>query len=93
MRESGEKDWKRKVTFEHVRPINVIYRMFLDERKTLTLDRAAFIIAEYPPVLITLEEETRQTKLGFSMAASRHGDTPRFRFRGSVCVWTWSWRS
>ncbi len=75
VRESGDKDWKRQVTFEHVRPINVIYQMFLDERKTLTLDRAAFIIGEYPPILITMEEETRQTKLGF-----QHGGEPAQRY-------------
>src|ERR1700758_2823782 len=29
-RDSGDKDWKRHCTFEHARPINVMYRMFLD---------------------------------------------------------------
>jgi hypothetical protein len=42
-----------------------MYRMFLDERETLTLERAAFIIGEYPPVLITTQEELRMAKLGF----------------------------
>ena len=76
VRESGDKNWKAKVTFEHVRPINQIYQMFLDERATLTLDRAAFIIGEYPPVLVTIEEELRQTKLGF-----KHGGEPEQRYR------------
>lgn len=64
---AGEKGWKTRVTFEHVRPLSKMYQMFLDERKTLTLDRAAFIIGEYPPILITVEEEHRMAKLGFSV--------------------------
>jgi hypothetical protein len=75
VREAGETNWKAKVTFEHVRPINRMYQMFLDERATLTLERAAFIIGEYPPVLITMEEELRQTKLGF-----KHGGEPEQRY-------------
>ena len=42
-----------------------MYQMLLDERETLTLERAAFIIGEYPPVLITMEEELRMAKLRF----------------------------
>jgi hypothetical protein len=75
VRES-EADWKGKLTFEHARPLNNMYRMLLDERATLTLERAAFIIGEYPPVLITVEEEVRQAKLGFS-----HGGDPEERYR------------
>lgn len=74
---AGEKGWKSKVTFEHVRPLSKMYQMFLDERKTLTLDRAAFIIGEYPPILITVEEEHRMAKLGFSVAG-----TPEQRYAG-----------
>jgi hypothetical protein len=76
VRESGDKNWKGKLTFEHVRPLNNVYRMLLDERATLTLDRAALIIGEYPPVLITVEEEVRQAKLGF-----KHGGEPEQRYR------------
>jgi hypothetical protein len=65
MRESDDKDWKRKLTFEHVRPLSKMYQMLLDERKALTLERAAFIIGEYPPVLITLEEEFEMAARGF----------------------------
>ena len=54
--ESGDKDWKRKVTFEHVRPLSKMYQMMFEERKTLTPERAAYIIGEYPPILITLED-------------------------------------
>jgi hypothetical protein len=65
VRDSGDKDWKRNVTFEHVRPIGMMYRMMLDERQTLTPERAVIIIGEYPPVLITMQEELRMAKLGF----------------------------
>jgi hypothetical protein len=70
--ESGDKDWKRKVTFEHVRPLSKMYQMMFEERKTLTLERAAFIIGEYPPVLITLEEEFEMAARGFKTAGKPH---------------------
>jgi hypothetical protein len=75
VRASGDEDWKRKLTFEHARPLSVMYQMLLDERATLTLERAAFIIGEYPPVLVTMVEEVRQTKLGF-----KHGGVPELRY-------------
>ncbi len=75
VRASGDKDWKRNVTFEHARPLGVMYQMLLDERQSLTLERAAFIIGEYPPVLITMEEELRMAKLGF-----KHGGEPEQRY-------------
>jgi hypothetical protein len=75
VRESGDEKWKSKVTFEHARPLGVMYRMLLDERATLTLERAAFIIGEYPPVLVTMEEELRMTKLGF-----KHDGEPEQRY-------------
>ena len=74
-RDAGDKDWKRHLTFEHARPINVMYQMLLDERVTLTLERAAVIIGEYPPVLITMEEEMQMAKLGFM-----HGGAPEERY-------------
>ena len=74
---SGDKDWKSRVTFEHVRPLSKMYQMFLDERATLTLDRAAFIIGEYPPILISMEEDLRMAKLGFSVEG-----TPEQRYAG-----------
>jgi len=52
-----------------------MYQMLLDERATLTLERAAFIIGEYPPVLVTMEEELRMTKLGF-----KHDGEPEQRY-------------
>ena len=75
VRESGDKDWKRNVTFEHARPLGRMYQMLLDERATLTLERAAVIIGEYPPVLVTMEEELEMAKRGFK------GDgTPESRY-------------
>jgi hypothetical protein len=65
VRASGDKNWKSRVTFEHVRPLGKMYQMLLDEKETLTPERAAFIIGEYPPVLITMEEELQMAKLGF----------------------------
>ena len=76
VRASGDKNWKKDVTFEHVRPLSKMYQMFLDERETLTLERAAVIIGEYPPVLITMEEELRMAKLGFKVEG-----TPEQRYR------------
>jgi hypothetical protein len=76
VRASGDNNWKKDVTFEHVRPLSKMYQMFLDERETLTLERAAVIIGEYPPVLITMEEELRMAKLGFKVEG-----TPEQRYR------------
>ena len=56
----------------------MMYRMFLDERATLTLDRAAFIIGEYPPILITVEEEQRMSNGGFTLTVRRNRDMPGF---------------
>jgi hypothetical protein len=75
VRDSGDKSWKKDVTFEHVRPISKMYQMLLDERESLTLDRAALIIGEYPPVLITVKEELRMSELGF-----KHGGKPEERY-------------
>ena len=84
--EAGDKDWKRKVTFEHVRPLSKMYQMMFEERKVITPERAAYIIGEYPPILITLEEEYEMAARGFKVEASRTSATPRFRSRVSVCV-------
>lgn len=72
IRESGEKDWKRKVTFEHVRPLSKMYQMLFEETKTLTLERAAYIIGEYPPILITREEEFEMAARGFKSEGRPH---------------------
>jgi hypothetical protein len=74
-RDAGDTDWKRRLTFEHARSINVMYQMLRDEKATLTLVWAATIIGEYPPVLVTAEEEMRMAKLGFM-----HGGVPEERY-------------
>ena len=79
VRESGDKNWKKDVTFEHVRPLGKMYQMLLDERETLTPERAAFIIGEFPPILITMEEERRMAQLGFKSEGTpeqRCGEIP-----------------
>jgi hypothetical protein len=70
--DAGDKDWKRKVTFEHVRPLSKMYQMMSEERKVLTPERAAYIIGEYPPILITLEEETEMAARGFKTEGKPH---------------------
>ena len=52
-----------------------MYQMLSDEGETLTLERAAFIIGEYPPILITIDEERRMAELGFKIE-----DTPEQRY-------------
>jgi hypothetical protein len=52
-----------------------MYQMLRGEKATLTLERAAIIIGEYPPVLVTVEEEMRMAKLGFM-----HGGVPEERY-------------
>jgi hypothetical protein len=76
---ASDKNWKKDVTFEHVRPLGKMYQMLLDERKTLTPERAAFIIGEFPPILITIEEERRMAQLGFKSEGTpeqRYGEIP-----------------
>jgi hypothetical protein len=70
--EAGDKDWKRKVTFEHVRPLSKMYQMMFEERKVITPERAAYIIGEYPPILITLEEEYEMAARGFKVDGKPH---------------------
>jgi hypothetical protein len=82
--DSGDKDWKLYVTFERVRPLNNMYKMLLDERATLTVDRAAGIIGEYPPILITTEEELKMSKPGFQHGGEPESATPMCRFPGSA---------
>lgn len=65
VRASGDKNWKKRLTFEHVRPLSQIYQMLLGECDTLTLERAAVIVGEYPPVLITTDEERHMASQGF----------------------------
>jgi len=64
-----------------------MYRMMLDERATLTLERATVIIGEYPPVLITKEEERRMAARGF-----QESGVPEERYQG-IAMTGFSFRS
>jgi hypothetical protein len=66
IRESGDKNWKKQVTFEHTRPLKQIYKMLEAEGDKLTIDRAASVIAEYAPMLITRKENEQMTNWGIS---------------------------
>jgi hypothetical protein len=68
-------DKTRDAKKARIRPINVMYKMLLVERPTLTLERAAIIIGGYPPVLITMEEDRHAAKLGF-----QHDGVPEERY-------------
>ena len=46
-----------KLRFEHPRPIKEMYRIAREERETLTKERLYEIIGEYPPIVITVEED------------------------------------
>lgn len=76
IRDAGEKGWKKNVTFEHVRPLSAMYKMLLAEKETLTLERAARIIGEYPPILITTTEEAAMAERGL-----KSDGTPEARYR------------
>lgn len=65
IRESGDKTWEKLVTFEHARPLKRMYEMLQAEGSSLTVDKAAFIIGEYAPVLITRTENVLMNKRGF----------------------------
>jgi hypothetical protein len=56
IRDAAEEGWRSHITFEHARPIKQIYRMLRDRGSNLTIDEAAAIIGQYPPVLITTAE-------------------------------------
>jgi len=76
VRESGEKNWKKDVTFEHVRPLSNMDQMVRDEEEPLTLEGAAFAIGDRPRIGITMQEELRMAKLGFKTEG-----TPEQRYR------------
>jgi hypothetical protein len=59
IREEGQKNWKRQLTFEHCKPLKAVYLELLKESKTLTPERAINILSEYPPVIITRRENDR----------------------------------
>jgi hypothetical protein len=61
------KDWKSLVTFEHAR---TLYDTFGLLQKAISIDDAAEIIAAYPPVLITKEENERINERGFKKSGA-----------------------
>ena len=62
IREQGEKDWKKQLTFEHCKPLKAIYLELLRHSNDLNCERAISIIAEYPPVIITRIENSQIAK-------------------------------
>jgi hypothetical protein len=81
---AGDKEAKRNITFEHARPLNVMYQMLLDERATLTLDRVISAgpghdRRKFPHV------ETRVYGRGCAGAAIRRDSVFRFQSAGGRC--------
>jgi hypothetical protein len=64
IRQKGGKNWKRSLTFEHSRPLKKIYGLLLDQGNDLTIEKAAEIISEYPPVILTREENKKINERG-----------------------------
>jgi hypothetical protein len=63
-------DWKKHVTFEHSRTLYDTFNMLRNKGNPISFDEAAGIISEYPPVLITKEENERITDLGFKKSGA-----------------------
>lgn len=54
--------WRKDLTLEHCLPLNVMYRKLLYEGDQLTIEKPVEIIGEYPPVLVTREENANMPK-------------------------------
>lgn len=67
---SESKEWKSLVTFEHARTLFDTFGLLRTGGRPLSLDDAAKIIAEYPPVLITREENDRINEKGFKKSGA-----------------------
>jgi hypothetical protein len=67
---SESKEWKSLVTFEHARTLFDTFGLLRIDGRPLSLDDAAKIIAEYPPVLITREENDRINERGFKKSGA-----------------------
>jgi hypothetical protein len=59
------KEWKSQVTFEHARTLYDTFSLLRKEGASISIDDAAKIIAEYPPVLITKNENERINEKGY----------------------------
>jgi hypothetical protein len=64
IRQSGHKDWREQITFEHTRPLKQVYLLLLNRGPALTVDQAGEIIAQYPQMLITKDENIQINKNG-----------------------------
>jgi hypothetical protein len=58
-RDRRDSTWKKEITFEHVRTLHDVQNMLKSEARSdvLTVNKAAKIIGEYPPMLITKDED------------------------------------
>jgi hypothetical protein len=81
VREGGQKDWKKQLTFEHCKPLKALYSELLHDSKTLTPERVIDIIAEYPPVIITREENGRIS----NNHKAQGNPNARYALAGIVC--------
>jgi hypothetical protein len=71
------KTWDHDLTFDHARTISDAYRMMTGRKSALTFDEAAFIVAEYPPVIITTTENAKIDNRGFKKTGQ-----PERRYEG-----------
>ncbi|MBR1172854.1 hypothetical protein JQ617_02710 [Bradyrhizobium sp. KB893862 SZCCT0404] len=82
IRGSGDRNWRKLVTFEHARPLKQIYEMLNAEGTSLTVDKAASIIGEYAPVLITREENGLMNKRGYKSKGDPEARYQHIQFSG-----------
>jgi hypothetical protein len=64
------KEWKKLVTFEHARTLFDTFSLLRASGLSLSLDEATRIIGEYPPVLITREENDGINRRGFKKSGA-----------------------
>lgn len=82
IRQRGGKHWRRGLTFEHSRPLKKIYNLLLDQNAHLTVEKAAEIISEYPPVIITREENNEMNAKGYKTEGSPEQRYAHIQFSG-----------
>jgi hypothetical protein len=73
---SESNDWKSHVTFEHARTLYDTFALMRNKAGALTVEEAAKIIAEYPPVLITKQENDLINQRGFKKSGE-----PEIRYK------------
>jgi hypothetical protein len=72
-----KKKWQNDITFDHARTISDAYAMMRAQKSALKFDAAAFLIAEYPPVIVADFENADITRRGF-----RNTGDPEKRYQG-----------